>query len=96
MEAVSPCGKALHPQTALVLGKVRGLHCGGGILSTQGCPAFGRFSSSFTEHELLQPKGEGEDNPTCSGTISEVLVTGLSVRDLTRHYQCGPGKREPH
>lgn len=48
----------------------------------------------FTEHKLLQPKGEGEDDPTCSGMISEVLVTGHSVRDMTRHYQCGAGKRE--
>ena len=47
-------------------------------------PAIPVFSTSATEQkELLQPKDEGEEDPTCSETISEVLATGQPIGDLT-------------
>lgn len=49
-----------------------------------GCSAIPMFSTSAPEQkELCQPKREGEEDPTCSGTISEVLATGQPIGDLT-------------
>ena len=88
MEALSPERQCFISKVLLFLEKFPGQggsYSGGAIPRCQGClQPFSSFPPlPLNRRSFSSPKGGGEEDPTCSGTISEVLATGQPTGDFT-------------
>lgn len=88
MEALSPEQQCFISKVLLFLEKLPGQggsYSGGAIPRCQGClqPFWSFPPLPLNRRSFSSPKGGGEEDPTCSGTISEVLETGQPTGDFT-------------